>query len=330
MSSVNQGKIVIYGCGGTGIANASPFEKYRNKDTPNGYGQIVPVYIDTTEGDLTESLPRDHIFVFEGLDGSGKVRAENSDVIKENTNKILQHFKPGDLNIVVSSGSGGTGPTVAGYLTIELLKRKVPVVVITVGTRDSRVEIENTIKTLQTYEKAAHITKMPVVMSYFQNDETTPREKVDAFVNKTITSLSALFSRQHKRLDTADLANWLNYPKINPNIGPRLVLMDLLDKSQLQTNERDVLSIATLAKEGQDTSPGTPVEYQAVGYVEPQFQENIHFDNPLHFCVIDNLVPAIFANLEKELAAFNEHRRAKPASKPVAKFGEDEDDDIVL
>lgn len=330
MSSIIEGKIAIYACGGAGISIVSHFERFRNKIEPNGYGQVIPTYIDTTLGDITEKLPRESIFVFEHTDGSGKVRAENNDLIKENTNKILQTYKPGDINIVVSSLSGGSGATFAGHLTIGLLKRKLPTIVIAVASRDSRVEVENTIKSIKTYEKAAHITQMPVVMSYWLNDDTTPRENVDKGIQELISSLSALFSRHHRRLDTADLANWLNYPKINPSLTPRLVTLDRLDKEELADTDCDVISVATLAREGQSTTPGVPVEYQAVGYVQERFLPSITIENPVHFCIVDNAIPKIFSNLEKDFNAFTEARRAKPASKPVARFNDDEDDDIVI
>lgn len=330
MSSVIEGKIAIYACGGGGISIASHFEKFRNKEAPNGYGQVVPAYIDTSMGDISDALPRESIFVFEHTDGSGKVRAENNSLIKENTNKILQKFTPGDLNIVISTLSGGSGGPLAGHLTIELLKRKVPTIVIGIASCASRIEVENAVKSIKTYEKAAHITEMPVVLSYWQNDENTPRSVVDNCVIDMISALSALFSRQHKRLDTADLAHWLNISKINNTVTPRLMLLDKLEKSQLLEGERDVLSVATLAKDGQDTSPGVPVEYHAVGFVDERYLSGIHLDSAVHFCVIDGTIPSIFANLEKELSSFNEHRRAKPPSKPVAKFAENDDDDIIV
>lgn len=330
MSSIVEGKIAIYACGGGGISIASHFEKYRNKKEPNGYGQVVPTYIDTSMGDISDALPRESIFVFEDTDGSGKVRAENNSLIKDNVNKILQKFTPGDVNIVISTLSGGSGGPLAGHLTIELLKRKLPTIVIGIASCASRIEVENAVKSIQTYEKAAHITGMPVVMSYWQNDETTPRHEVDVAVHEVISGLSALFSRMHRRLDTADLAHWLNYSKVAKNISPRLVLLDRLDKAAIMATERDIISVATLAKEGQDTAPGVFVEYHALGFVDERFVSGIQLDTAVHFCIVDNAIPGIFSNLERELTNFNEYRRAKPASKPVAKFQDDADDDIIV
>lgn len=311
------GEISIYACGGTGTANAARFEQYRDKGPMPGFARVIPYYIDTSMSDINEYLPRDFLHIFEGVDGSGKLRKENNEVIKQEINNILHRFRPADLSIIISSASGGSGAVIAGYLLNELQRRGETVIVITVGTCDSRIELENTIKTLKTYERAAVVNKTPVALSYFQNDPTIPKEQINADIEYLIRRLSSLFSRQHRRLDTTDLVNWLNYTKVC-EIEPRLVLLDAVNSSQLKISTADIISVATLCLDGADSSPGIPVEYQAVGYVTAENNENIQLTEPLNFCLVDGMIVGIFKDLNKQLEIFAEHRRAKtPTSRLV-------------
>ena len=324
------GEISIYACGGTGTAVASRFEASRNKDPVAGFAKITPYYVDTSMSDISDELARDFLYVFPEIDGSGKLRKENNEVIKSEINTILHKFRPSDLNIIVSSASGGSGAVIAGYLLNELQRRGQLAIVVTVGTTDSRLELDNTIKTLKTYERAAVVNKTPVVLSYWQNDSTTPKEEVNQGIEYLIRRLAGLFSRQHRRLDTADLVNWLNYTKVT-DIDSRLVLLDVYNSSAIKTANVDVISVATLCLEGFDSNTEIPVEYQAVGYVNEASNKNIQMEESVHFCVIDGVIANIMKSLQKELDIFIEHRRAKaPTARIVSGSDLDGNDEVFL
>lgn len=324
------GEITIYACGGTGTAISSVFEKYRDKQLINGFAKVTPYYIDTSLSDISDELPRECIYAFEDTDGSGKLRRENNELIKQNVNDILHKFRPADVSIIVSSASGGSGAVIAGYLLNELLRRRLPVIVVTIGSEDSRIELENTIKTLKSYEKAAQTSKTPVVMSFWHNDVETPRDEVNKSVESLIRRLSALFSRQHKRLDMADLANWLNYTKVT-DIEPRLVLLDYYNSAGVKQADVNVISAATLCLDGADSALGVPVEYQAVGYVSPENNESIQIEEAIHFCIVDGAVATIFKSLNKALEVYTEHRRSKAAPAPlISKADSDSNEDEIF
>lgn len=325
------GEISIYACGGTGTANAARFEQYRNKGPVDGFAKVIPYYIDTSMSDINDTLPKDFLHIFEGVDGSGKLRKENNEVIKQEINNILHRFRPADLSIIISSASGGSGAVIAGYLLNELLRRNHTVIVITVGTCDSRIELDNTIKTLKTYERAAVVNKTPVALAYWQNEATTPKEQINAQIEYLIRRLSSLFSRQHRRLDTTDLVNWLNYTKVC-EIEPRLVYLATMSSTEMKTTDLDIISVATLCLDGEDSSPGIPVEYQAVGYVSPESNENIQLQEPINFCLVDGLVVNILKDLNKQVELFAEHRRAKTPTSRLVNNNEIEDsgDEVFL
>lgn len=102
----NKNKLVIYGCGGAGVNIASIFEKTYGVASP-GFADVVSYYIDTSKSNIGINIPKDRTYLIEGLDGSGKIRRENHLAIGECIHDILLSHKPGDVNIVISSTSGG-------------------------------------------------------------------------------------------------------------------------------------------------------------------------------------------------------------------------------
>lgn len=99
--------ICIYGCGGMGANQTASFLKHAGK-FESGFGQISPFFLDTSNSNLRVlNVPEDHVYLIEGVDGSGKKRDSNYRAISERSKEMLHRFKPGDLNIVIHSASGG-------------------------------------------------------------------------------------------------------------------------------------------------------------------------------------------------------------------------------
>ena len=136
----NPKRVVIYGCGGAGINQARRFE---------------------------------------GTVGSGGLRKEHVDLIADAVNEILSRLRPGDLNIVVSSLSGGSGSVIAPCLASELLARGLKVIVIGIGSNESEIRVRNSLNAIRSYANIAEETEKPVVMSLHFNSPKTPRYAVD-------------------------------------------------------------------------------------------------------------------------------------------------------
>ena len=309
IENTNVGKAILFACGGAGINIASHFEQFRGKEDP-GFAQIDVVYLDTSRSNLTKVVDTQKVYIVEGLDGSGKVRAENHREIGDCVLDILQTHKPGDINFVLSSGSGGSGSVIAPSLVQELLQRNIPVIVITVGSTDSRIELENTIKTLKSYEAIAQLRKVPVNALYYENSKSMVRSEVDKNAQQAIVLLSALFSRQNKELDSSDLYNWLSYNKVT-SYAPHLSYMDFFPKEVKVERPASVISVATLTTQGDDTSTGSNVEYQCVGYINPEVMKRMEFDNPVHIAILDGVFSEIHKRLSKTLTEFDEAKKAR-------------------
>ncbi len=312
MEKENIGKVMIYCAGGAGINAGTFFTGFRDGKQQNGFAEMQVTFIDTSRSNITEEIIEEEIYLIDGLDGSGKIRAENHRQISESIHDVLLKHPPGDLNIVISSASGGSGSVIAPSLVSELLKRDKNVVASIITSTDSRIEIENSIKTLKSYEAIATLRERPVVILPYQNNKETTRWDVNKLVVQDIIYLSALFSRQNKELDSADLRNWLNYTRVT-SAKPKLVSMSF-SHQKIDSGKYQILTVATLAYADMPTSLGSPVDYQCVGYVQGANEENIAMTTATHYLIIDGQVVAMYEKLASALKEIEEVNMAKKRS----------------
>ena len=309
MSNSKIGKISVYAAGGAGINVCQHFTPFIGKQE-EGFASIDITYIDTSRSNMNKNIGLENTYILEGLDGSGKVRAENHKQIAECVLDILQTHKPEDLSIVVSSTSGGSGSVIAPSLVSELLSRGKSVIVMMIGSNDSRIELENTIKTMKSYENISKMRKQPIAAMYFENSKSTPRAQVDKQIQVSIVMLSALFSRQNKELDSADLVNWLNYTKVT-SYQPHLVMLEFFSSVIEVQKPAVVISVATLSVDGAETSPGSIVEYQCVGYMPEEAMKKIDTPHPIHAVLLDGVFNDTHKRLDKMLGELDEARNAR-------------------
>lgn len=311
MSNTEQtkGKVRLYCCGGAGTNIGSMLELHRNtKET--GFAEVEITYIDTSRSNMKEEINSANCFILEGLDGSGKIRAENYEPISESIKAILHKFKPADLNIVISSGSGGSGSVIGPLITSELLANGAPVISMLVGSSDTRLDINNTLKTIKSYEAIAIKRNAPVVAYYAQNSGDTPRATVDKEIKSTIVSLCMLFSRQNRELDTKDLFNWLHFDRTTTYPVQLASLSITTDTDALDIG--NLISVATLAKDGDNTTIADLPEYQCVGYLPEGINNNASASSPLHFITSDGLFSSIASGLNNVLKELERAQEARP------------------
>lgn len=301
-------KISIYGCGGCGVNLAANFLKHTGKKEA-GFADIQTFFLDTSGSNLLSKEPEDHVYIIEGLDGSGKKRDSNYRIISERSNEMLHRFKPGDINVVIHSASGGSGSVIGPTLVSELLDRNVPTVVIMVGTSDSRIETDNTIKTLKSYEVISQKREMPVIAVYYENSSTSPRGEVDQRIKTTIILLAAIFSGENRELDSADLNNFLAYQKVT-SFKPKLSYLDFFSKQIELQRDQTVVSLVTLTDDQTTSAVEIPVEYQAVGFLNEDAKKNIDVKMPIHVAIISGFFHDVIDRLSKRLTTFDEARRA--------------------
>ena len=314
-----QNTLSLYCCGGAGINIGKVFLKYNGEPSP-GVAVVEPHYIDTSRSNLTSDLPDECVYTIDGLDGSGKVRAENHIEIAEHVKSILQQFEPKDISVVVSSAGGGSGSVIAPSLVSELLAQGKPVIVMLVGSTATRIELENTMKTIKSYEAISHKRGTPVVAMYAVNPEDSSknsRTKVNEQIHRGIFLLATLFSGQNSELDTADLSNWLNYNKVTSH-EPHLVSLSIHTNAVNIPKSYVPVTVATLtdADSGSNISTETSgvvlVDYQCVGYLpKDAVIDGVKFERPVHFVTVDGAFSETVAQLQTQLASVDKARSAR-------------------
>lgn len=260
-----RGKISLYGAGGAGINLVSSWNDAHN-DHATGQALLQVSYVDTSKSNLPVSVKPETVYVLDGVDGSGKIRSENHVEISRNIRSVLQKHSPGDLSVVVFSASGGSGSVFGPLLMAELINTGNPVIGVVVGSEESKITTENTLKTLKTLEHIAQSKGVPVVISYHHNTAGSKRSDNDKAARRVMAALSVLASRRNTALDTKDIANWLEYTRVASDIKPQLSLVHVYDKIEDVQNSTRPISIAALLKDPDEPTFDVACEYETTGY----------------------------------------------------------------
>ncbi len=324
--------VFLYCCGGAGISIGS---KVSVDASAPGRASIKVAYFDTSRSDLVDGVDQDCVFIAgehmsdkDGAEGSGKVRGRNNSVIKPLVPKIIHTYKPSDdLNIIICSASGGSGAVYASHLLNYMLENNKPTIVFVVSSVGSLIEVDNSIKTLMSFENAANRAKVPVVVSHWQNDKVTPEGSVDAGILALIDRLLVLHSGENRKLDKEDLKNLLNYTAVTAR-APKLVYLDVYDENSDIPEDVDIITAATLANEGMDTTFPLDVEYQAVGYMKDNL--NIKLKEPLNFCVVDGHAINAVRQLQAVSENLKQSIKQRQRSETIFTSKDAGNDDIIL
>jgi hypothetical protein len=316
MEQVQKGNVRLYACGGGGLNIGRQLEIHRGQKDA-GFATLDVAYIDTSRSNLSKTISQENCFLLEGMDGSGKVRSENYAEISNNIRQFLLEFRPGDLNVVISTAAGGSGSVIAPLIASELLAMDKPLVVISIGSMDTRLEMENTLKTLKSYDGIAKKQQAPVVMYYLKNTEATPRDQVDKKAVEAMMALCLLFSREHRELDSRDLYNFLRYSAKVSSFPAALSALSFVEKGNKLDDPHlgNVISVATLAKEGTATTVQPTPEYQCTGFVTDAIDPDVFSRMPMHYVVSDGIIPNEAQDIHRKLAELDEKQKALLATK---------------
>ena len=314
MTEKLKGKIRVYACGGAGINIAKSLENFRGVDEV-GFAHLDSVYVDTSRSNLNDAI-EPHCYLLDGLDGSGKIRKENYQQISAHTRDILQKYAPLDLNIVISSGSGGSGSVIGPSIVSELLDRDLPTVVILIGATDTRLEIDNTLKTIKSYDAISKLRDKPVVVAYHENSKETPRSTVDAVIVRLITGFMTVYSRENRELDSRDLFNFLRFERVTT--FPTQLASVALHVSEFPADISEaVISVATLCVDGQDSGFDFTPDYQCVGFLPEGAPKASRDITPINLVVTANLFASVVKKLNGRLDELTQQQRARVSAGPI-------------
>ncbi len=307
--------MTVYCCGGLGINLGVKLRDYARKaSVVPGYATIRVAMADTSDSNMrTEDFAENEVYLIKGRDGSGGIRAENHKEIAECIADILHQHPPGDVSIVLSSLSGGTGSVIAPSLASELLAQGKDVIVFSVASFESLNEMKNNVKSMQSYENISSKHKRPLAMYYLENNQKTNRATNDEFIYNSVLSLSILFSGQNIELDGSDLHNWLNYQRVT-SYPTKLMYLTFTDDN-VSAEKSSVVSVATLAEKGSNEGTVDTPEYRCIGYIPEKFDTDDagvrRIKTPFHYVILDGVIASIYAEHKNRLKEYDETARAK-------------------
>lgn len=320
--------MMLFGCGGAGINVVQRFASAAGKHE-TGFTEINPVFLDTSRSNLAKGLNEESVYIIDGLDGSGKRRDANHKPISERTKEILQRFKPGDINVVVHSASGGSGSVLGPTIVSELLDRNEPVIVIMIGGTDSRIEAHNTGNTLKSYENISRKRGMPVIAVYYENSKEMPRGEVDSRIETTIAILAAVFSGDNRELDSEDLKNFLDYTKVT-DFSSKLSYLDFFTGDIAIGRDQSVVTVLTLTDESTPSYVEHPIGYQSVGFICDAARDKINVSMPIRATVISGFFNGVMDRLNKRLKEIDDNRKAHVEKSILSHDVDDTDEGLVL
>lgn len=301
------GTIRIYSCGGCGIGIGKYFEPERKEVNP-GYAKLDPVYMDTSRAS-TFGVPAEHFYQLPEAEGSGGKRSFNGEDIIRYTGEMLQRFAPAQYNIVIHSTTGGSGSVMGPSIASELLAQGKTVIVFAIGGDDTKQYIKNSIGTMSSYEGIVDTREKPIILQYLQNGIDGTIEEVDAKVHLAISCLTVLFSGQNKNLDARDIYHWAHFDQVT-SYAPQVGVLTIHQRD-LEIKDANLISVATLNTDLNNTKVNHPVEYQRVGVPTHAIESKAPLRFPLHFAIIDGFLDGVMKNLRKQLEEFEKREGAR-------------------
>lgn len=316
-------RVNVYCVGGTGI-NIGYKAMQRMSTAIDGLADFNFVFVDTSDSNIRSDIPDSHFYRIGadgGVNGSGKIRSENAGVIMDHAESILSKFSPEEENIVLGGLGGGSGSVIGPVLTKWLLEADKVVFTIGVGSADTRKEQENTIKTIQTYEKIAKDTKRPVPM-FYQFNENQERQASDDAVLWALNYLSIVIGAlgiEASGLDSMDLFNFVNFHRASgaePQLA-RICVWSGNTNPDLDLIKDDVIAVLTVS--GPEARPvlGLDPEYRATADVPAEGlgqgypYDLVNKNGPLGVYVINGGFNSVFQELNQQFKEGDARRRTR-------------------
>lgn len=329
--------VKVYACGGASINIMKQlYYPSKNNIKDPGFAKLEIVFADTSRSNVPKDVIDEDFYLVQGLgdekiDGSGKVRATNYKAVAMAIPEIIHRFKPEDLNIVVHSASGGSGGVIAGSLVSELLAQGQAVVVMMIGSTTCEQEIRNTINTILSYEAVSAKREKGVIALYLENGHDGTMAENDILVRINTLLLTAIWSGENHGLDSKDLDNFLNYPRVS-KYQPALSGLSIYTgktKAKLEKGQA-VSSVVSLIREEEDPDPGMVVGYHSFGTISEAASSAVKMPTPIHLHTVQGYFSGIVTRLQTKLSQVEEQYRINPINSLKVSGSAIQDDGLIL
>jgi hypothetical protein len=310
------GTVRIFGCGGGGINIA---KQYIEEGMSADIAKISACFLDTSDSNL-EDLLIDSTFLYTDpssiVDGSGKVKSLNADLIEAKTPEALRKFPALETNIIVYTASGGTGNVIGYHLHRQLLKAGQKVFSIIMGSAESERTAKNTIGTLASMGNIVDELNKPVIFHWGMTKKGVSRAAVDKEAHLMITALCILGSRRIHGFDHADLNSFCNYTLPRPDIKPALARIRVYDNAaSFDAEIKKPIAVAYLKRDPDDEQPEAFAPYLCEGVLPNTAQTT---GKALFFGIETESLHVLnkeLAEVRTTLASLEEAREAAPVWK---------------
>lgn len=298
-------KFNIYGCGGTGVQQAVRFV---------GMGEdlgievnVIGMLASVEDIPNVEGFTRENVFLVPEIEGSGQVREENYEAMREFMPQAMASFPPADVNIVMFSGFGGSGSVLGPLIAEHCIKNDHQVVNIVSLGNFSLTAAKNTVDTLHSLEGIAQANEdvvVPIHPLAPSNDETKRNQKAGEIVDL----LLMLYSGQHQALDVNDLKYWLQHGRHSEMTGRCNVLSVVPGATDLSAI-KDPISVISLMKDESVKVSQLSIPYHTKGYGLKVPDLNV-----MHYCLSEAMADDVLAEAaaeEKRLQNIHDSRARK-------------------
>lgn len=318
----NKNGVTIYGCGGTGI---SLLKRLLRTDL-DGLAEVNEGYVDGSRSNTDEAgLDKDHWYFLDGVDGAGKIRASNYNVTDRSISDILLRIKPSELNLIIFSGSGGSGSVIGPKIAEALFAQGKAVIFFVVGSTESGKATENTLKTLYSLHDMGRKANQAAVTCYDDNENNSRNEEVNQVMIESLRATLLLYSGRHEGMDSADVLTWAR-PVIGAGIPPQLTLLDITNDRKTALEIDSPISVAELYGDDKPLEGTIPADYNTYG------QLRTRGNNSLYYLIYTQGLDKLFAELKSKLSEYEKRResRERMAKSVVDPGSESESDGMHL
>ena len=256
--------IKIFGCGGTGL---NILKHYLQKGAFKNDFEYIGM--DTSDRNLFED-ERLVIELVPNAHGSGGDVGFNSDKYPAFINKVLTQHGHGDLNIIVYSGSGGTGPSMGPTLHRALLEKEANVISMIIGDMSNINGATNTVRALLNLNDHTE-TGHPVIYSYRENGKGKTEGQVNDDVCAVIDVLRVLLSTENQRIDAMDIHHLFFYNNV-VKATPILSCLEIIANDNAESYDKNaVAAISLFDNEDNVRSTFPNLLYNKAGIFAPRF-----------------------------------------------------------
>lgn len=321
-----KGKLKIYGCGGTGINIVSHFLAAPELED---FAKIEVAFFDTSAANITSKIPEKSVYLVPDVDGAGKWRGDVAVPVTKSLPGMLEKLPPGDFNVVVYSGAGGSGSTAGVLLHAELQKRKLPTVSIVIGSYESELTARNTVKTMESLDHLSRSRELPLSVKWIVVDPLEggyTKSQADAEAQRFCGMLAVAASRQHPGVDTADLANFIDYTKVT-SVPPQLTLIDDYQGDEELKKIEYPIAILSLTKDHDYTLP-IAASYICDGTLSGKLEG---IPDPLQFVISAAEIKAVHKHAQDRYLKIEQAQAARPKTAALAGDKKPSDEsDLIL